>query len=493
MKFHPDGNLEEPGLLYRVRNFAHNNNGAYKRIPTLVDSLYAQLATGRVLGSGVVKPLSGSPRLYTGSTTKVYEANGAAGWTDRSGAVTFAATTWEFAAHGDYIVAANGASKLQVATSGNFADISDAPTGPKIIYSHANALVALGSSTNGAAWYRCKTADHTVWTPAGNNDAGSGTLYGGIGGALTAGGPWENLALAWKSRAMYAGIYVGNADPAQPSIRWQVVASDIGCVAQFAWIATEVGIVFVSERGIHLFNGNKPIDIDQKIRKTFMAEAMTNRGSIFCTMDEGANHVYIWIRPSGSSGCTAAYIWNWKTGEWGYTQEVADKTGLTIGDWKTPVRNVNYRDIATIGGFSTNSTETANLFWDDTNDRLLNLSGIVYTGANPSGDGFMRTGFLGRPDRDTTIVWVRPISDAFTTTDQDLTLNVIPLDALKNPWAVAPSAVTLSSDGRWDVVATARYFYLEITCGTDGGGPSIQRFQIGFHEADSTKIQVLDI
>lgn len=483
MLYWPDGDKTQPNVLFSAESVAHNNNGAYERVYAAQASGYAALTTGRVLGSAIVKNLTGTAKLYAGSTTKIYQADGAGGWTDRSGGTTFGATSWSFASFGDYVVAANGVSKLQAATTGNFADIADAPAA-KIVYPHANALVAFNISANTAAWYRSKTGDHTVWTPTASNDADFGFLGGGIGGPITAGGPWENLALAWKARAMYAGIYVGNGDPDQDVIRWQLVSSDVGCVSQFAWIATEVGIVFVSERGIMLFNGNKPFNIDDRIRKTFMADAMVNRSRIFCTLDEGNNHVYVWVSPSGANCCSTAYIWNYKTQEWGMLRTISDATAVTFRDPKTPVRNANYRDIVAIGGFATNTTETANLWFDDNNDRLINLAGTTYNSG--SGDGFLRTGRIGDPTRDTRLTRVHLVTDAYqglagTCT---LTVNTYP-DAVTA--GTSASSLTINHGQWFDVQLTARFFELQFTLSGTTGKTSVLKAVCEFEDAGPQK------
>lgn len=491
MRYAPDGNTTEPGVLREVYNFFPNNNGAYSRVPSAV-TLSAAHANGPSIGAAIVKNLAGTAKLYSGGATKVYQADGAGSWTDRSGGTTYGAITWDFCAFGDNVIAANGASKLQVATTANFADISNAPTGARIVFNHANGLIALGNSVDGAAWARCKSGDHTTWTKAANNDADAGTLYGGIGGPITAGGPWENLAIAWKARAMYGAVYAGNSDPDQPVIRWQTIATDIGCVAQFAWVPTEAGIVFVSERGVMLFNGNKPIPIDAEIRKTFMNEAMVNRASIHCTVDEGRNLVFIWVRPSGQSTCTSAYIWNYSTGRWGHLIELSNKTTQTISGSKTPLRNANYRDLVAIGGFATNTSETANVFFDLTYQGPINIAGPSYTSASPAGDGFIRTGLLGIPGIDTTLIRIIPVSDAYQIMATNVSVQVVAYDGAINQLD-SPAAVGMATYGEWDIYRTARYFEFQLTADTTSIAPSYQNFIIEYKRQGSDKVERMTI
>ena len=489
MRYAPDGDKSNPELLYQISNLYSNNNGALTRTPALVAATTTALTTGRVLGSGIVKNLAGTAKLYAGSTTKVYQANGTGGWTDRSGAVTFAATVWDFCAFGDSVIAANGASKVQAATTGNFADIAQAPTGAKIVFPHANALVALNTTADGAAWHRSVSGSSSTWTPAANNDADTGTLYGGIGGPIVAGGPWENLALAWKARSMYAARYVGASDPDQPVLDWQIVSTDVGCVSQFAHVSTEVGEVFVSERGIMLFNGNKPYNIDDDIRKTFMAEAMPNRSRIFCTLDEGNNQVYVWISPSGTDYCGQAYIWNYKTGLWGHLTDLSDKTALTIGLPRTPVRNANYQDLVAIGGFATNDQENANLFFEHTGDYLLALTGAVWLVND--GEILIRSGFLGRYEVDSTITRIHVISDAFTSLSS-LVCNVYMYTSDKLV-VTSTGSISLTNGAYFDVHKTARYFELQISSTASTTSLPIQRVVVEFYDVQTKKTSSLEL
>lgn len=403
MEYWPDGDPLKPGVLVEVREFAPDNNDEYVRVPSQAATGYTSLGAATCVGSAIVKNRAGTAKWFAGTPGAVYQSDGAGGWTDRSGGTSFAATTWDFCSFADNTIAANGASLLHVATTGAFSAIAGSPTGAKIIYVHKNAVVALGSTADPAAWARSVTGDHTNWTAAANNDADSGSLYGGIGGPIVAGCSFGNLAIAWKGAAMYAGVYVGNADPDAEVLKWEVVSDKYGCVAQFAHIETEVGLVFVSQRDIMLFNGGRPTSIADKIRKTWLKDAAGNRSRIFLTLDEANNHVYFWYSSSGASVCNRAMIWNYKTGKWGRISDI-DEGATSGGDARTPVRNANYHDFISLGG-STNSAEIANLYFDIV-ARPLNHAGSTYA----SSTGLMRTGFRGNPNSDTQVARVYAIA-----------------------------------------------------------------------------------
>jgi hypothetical protein len=267
---------------------------------------------------------------------------------------------------------------------------------------------------------------------------------------------------------MYAGTYVGNADPDQDVLRWQLVSGDVGCVGQWAWVSTDVGIVFVSERDIMLFNGSRPVSIADKVRRTFIAAAATNRSRIYLTHDEARNHVYVWISPSGQTYNTQAWVWNYRTDQWGRLATLNDSTGYSAGAGRVPVRNANYQDYVALGG-TTNTSEICNLFFDSSAHRLVNLASTSYTAS-----GLLKTGFFGRADRDTTLHRVHLISDQYTTYGNANTLLVNAYD----PGKVATQSLTVLSMGNsayWDVHNTARWFEMTVTSPAAAGTMSIAR------------------
>lgn len=85
-------------------------------------------------GAFTVRDDTGSVHIYAGTATKLYEFNIATlGWTDRSGAKTFAVPTdsyWSFTLYGDHVIANNivdGPYVLDMSAGGNFAALGGSP------------------------------------------------------------------------------------------------------------------------------------------------------------------------------------------------------------------------------------------------------------------------------------------------------------------------------------------------------------------------------
>lgn len=475
MDYFPDGDLYTPGSLFDVQDFAPNLNGAYERVRA-AESLTSTSANTIVpVASGVVKTASDTTRLYMADVHKIWQANGSGGWTDRSGSITsWGTVNADFAAFDEYILIANGLNKMGAATAnGSFSTVADAPLGARIMTVHANAVVLFKSTANKAGWYRSVTGDHTTFTATASNDADAGTLYGGVGGPITAATTFGNILVAWKARAMYGAVYVGNTDPDQPVLRWQTISSDVGCVAQHAWVATELGIVFVSERDILLFSGGKPVSIAQKVRKAFFAEAASQRSKIFLTHSEAQGQVFIWYASAGQTYCNRAFVWNYRRagspGEWGRINTLNDTDPVNIGAAVCPVRNANYEDLVTLG-FSTNTGRIANVFFGE--KLLANLSSSTL-----NTDGLLRTGLIGRPDGDSVLRRVHVLTDGYSALPTTPTLSALIYPPDKTA-VQTKTASSLTNGAWWDVPAPrGRYVELRATFPDDAGVVSIAGLQ----------------
>lgn len=483
MDYFPDGDLYTPGSLYDVQDFAPNNNGAYERIRAATPLTTNPARSIIPRAAGIVKTASGTTRLYMSDFEIVFQADGSGGWTHRTGTTSQGTLNGDFMAFGEYILFANGIQKMQAATAnGNFTEVADAPAA-QIGTIHANAVVLFNTSSNRAGWYRSATGDHTVFTATASNDADSGTLYGGVGGPITAATTFGNLLIAWKARAMYGAVYAGNTDPDQPVLRWQTISTDVGCVAQHAWVATDVGVVFVSERDIMLFSGGKPISIAQKVRKAFFSEAAAQRSKIFLTHSEAQGQVFIWYAPTGETYCTKAAVWNYRRmgmpGEWGRIHTLNDTDPTNIGAAVCPVRNANYEDLVAIGGLSTNSERIANVIYGE--KLLANLSSSTL-----NTDGLLRTGLIGRPDGDSVLRRVHVMTDGYAAlpTTPTLVAKVYPPDKSN---VQSKTASSLTNGAWWDIpTPRGRYVELQATFPSAAGVLSIadMRCEIQPYEPD---------
>lgn len=405
LDYAPDFPKNSPGIITAMAEWFPTVNDTYKQTPVPLTDNFSSPGP-EVTGSALVKTKSGQVLIYAGTGSKIYQGNGATSWTDRSGTSYSASDTWQFAQFGDITLAANGNDFIQQATGIAFSDIATSPKA-KIVFIHENGVIAANTSADPAGWYRSDTGDPTNWTATAANDVDSGTLAGGVGGPITAGTVLGNLAILWKSSAMYGGLFVGDVDE---KIRWQMISPKIGCVGINAFIETELGIIFVSERDVMLFDGSRPRSIADKIRKALITAINSNRKNVFLTHDEIERCVYIWYPTGSDTYPTRAIIYNYRTGKWGARTSVTSTTVSTTY-LRCPVQNSNYTDMVATGGIATNPFRQANFAWGSgAGGRLLNFAYQVGSATRPVAPS-MSTGYIGRPDQDSTLVRLRIINE----------------------------------------------------------------------------------
>jgi hypothetical protein len=221
---------------------------------------------------------------------------------------------------------------------------------------------------------------------------------------------------------MYGGRFVGDVDQ---KVRWDTLARGIGCCGQHAHISTEVGIIFVSNRDILLFDGSAPRSIADKVRKWFFGQlSPTQRANIWITHDELDRCIYIWYPPTGSTYPTTALAYNYHSQKWGVLSSISN-TGTTVSYIRCPVRGANYTDYAAVGGMISLNFISANVVFGTASGagRLLNFS-RSNTVATRSGAPAMTTGFVGQPDQDSRLdgFYIVPENDAWLLTPASATV-----------------------------------------------------------------------
>lgn len=376
LRFLPDlGEIQPPGphrKIFGCDGFFPTNRGGMARSFGATATAYTTAASGIVTGAAIVSKSDGTHRLFAGSNLKLEEADGAGAWTNRSSATYTTSTGWSFAQFGDDTIAVNGVNNPQISSTGAFASLSGSPPVAKIAVVQSN-IVLLFNINDGTArpdwWASSDQNDPRTWTAANTNYADKDRLYGGVGGPITAATVWQEEVIAFKRNAMYAGRFTRDIDKPW---NWRLVNSSIGCPSMFGHILTEVGLVFVTERDVMLYDGSPPRSIADDVRKTLFASIGANADTVQLSLDETNNTVWIWFTRSGSSVIDTAYFWNWKTGFWG--------AGNTFGG-KAPsstVRDASYSAFSESplsGG--TNSAGIANLIFDNADAKLYNMRGAL--------------------------------------------------------------------------------------------------------------------
>ena len=313
--FAPDADSTTAGVLTDCEHMIPALTGMVAApTPQVADGVAALGAECK--GAAVLTKMDGARRVIAGTAAALYELSGAS-WTDvsESGGYTVGADArWSLAQFGNDTIAANSADPLQKSTTGAFASIDGAPTA-KIVFTVKDFVMAMNTTSNADEWYCSAAFDAADWVTSIDTQCTKGRLVA-TNGAITAGARLGEYAIAYKSRSLYIGQYVG-----APAVwQWQQVSGgDAGCVGQEALCDIGGAHFFVGESGFYLFDGTRPVPVaDGQVRQWFLDYSDPNyRYRTKCVYDNQNDRVWIFYPAKGSSTCDSALVWHTKSKMWG--------------------------------------------------------------------------------------------------------------------------------------------------------------------------------
>lgn len=325
--FQPDLNPDTPGVMTECRHVIPYEQG-FLGAPTGTAANAAALAA-ECRGSKVITKLDETRRIFAGTQTKLYELAGTT-WTDRSaGGGSYTGSTdsrWVFAQFGDTTIATNLADNMQSSTTGAFAAIAAAPKA-KIAVSASNNFVIAFNTNDGTfgvspdRWWCCAQGDQTTWTPSVATGATTGRLVA-TPGQIQAAMPLGDYVIAYKSRGIYVGSFVGAANG---SWQWNLAADSslAGAVGVEAVCEISGGAHFlVGPDDFWIFDGtSRPIPVGQGIRDWFRQNvAQTYLYKTKCAFDAQRNIIWVsYVSTSNPTGAVndACLAFHLPTKKWG--------------------------------------------------------------------------------------------------------------------------------------------------------------------------------
>lgn len=332
--FLPDAEAATPGVITDCDQFIPFLNGM-QAAPSNVTPSGTPALVAPCTGAAVVTRLDGIRRIFAGTATRLYElAGGAWGDVTRGSGVYLGGpeTRWSFTQFGDATIAANRADTIQRSLSGVFSDIAGAPKA-EIVFSVGAFVMAL--NTNDGAekpngWHCSAAFVDTDWTPSISTQSTRGQLVASPG-PLTAGLRLGEYAVAYKSKSIYLGQYVGTP------VVWDwllVPGGEAGCVGKEAVCDIGGAHFFVGDDNIWVFDGTRPIPIaDGTVRQWFFDNSSPqNRFKTKCTFDRQNNVVWVFYPGIGSTVCDRALVYHVASKRWGR----ADRTIQAVVNFVAP-------------------------------------------------------------------------------------------------------------------------------------------------------------
>lgn len=356
LDYRPDTPTLSPTTLITAQFLLADKSGNYRTsYSATAVANWSTAFTQTPLSARMVQFSDGTPNVFFGSNSSIYEWNGStlSTVTRAAGGNYLADTThrWWFEQFGDSTIASNLNDNTQVRTSSSsgtqFADLSGAPKA-KFFLSQRGYLLACsyndGSAVlNGIKW--ATQGSTTSWTAATGNTAGNAILRE-TPGEIIAGAQIHDIVAIWKKNSMYIGRIIGGAG----TNVWEfnLLSPKIGCAGLDAWASTPVGIIFVSpNNGVYKFDGSVPVPIDQGIRNE-LYRGISTATQCKVSHDEASQTVFLWF--GSTSGCPIAYAYNYASNKWSepYVGSVLGNASFT--NMQCAIRDANYDDYIALGG-----------------------------------------------------------------------------------------------------------------------------------------------
>lgn len=340
--FAPDLESPTPGIITECNQMIPYRNGM-EGAPTNVTPSDVPALADECIGAAVLTKLDSSRRIIAGTTSRLYELISGS-WNDVSSATYTGGpdTRWSFCQFGDISFASNRTDDMQYSTAGTFAAVGSGAPKAEVVFSVGPFVMALNvnDGTEKPDGWHCSAAfDGLDWNESIATQSASGRLVDSPG-ALTAGLRLGDYAVAYKSKSIYLGQYVG-----APAVwDWILIpGGEAGCVGKEALCDIGGAHFFVGEDNIWLFDGSRPIPIaDNTVRQWFFDNSSpAARYKTKCVFDRQNNRVWMFFPSNSSDVCDQALVYHVITKQWGCGDREIQAAlnyvsgGVTYDTWNT--------------------------------------------------------------------------------------------------------------------------------------------------------------
>jgi hypothetical protein len=227
------------------------------------------------------------------------------------------ATTWSMDTWGEYLVACSNADgkiyewQLGFTTPTLAAAITNAPTSNKaILVTAERILFALGAGGNPRKVQWCDQENNTLWTPAGDNQAGDYELA--TPGTLLAGKRVKGVNLLFTDVDVHTAQYIG----APFVYGFEKAGSGCGLISAQSVAAIDTAAIWMSKSGFWIYDGYvKPLPSD--VSDYVFGNMNFNQASKVYSVHNSKFGEIWWYYPSSQSTENDSYVtFNYRENSW---------------------------------------------------------------------------------------------------------------------------------------------------------------------------------
>jgi len=247
------------------------------------------------------------------------------------------ATTWSMDTWGEYLIACSNADgklyewQLGFTTPTLAAAITNAPTGNKAVLVTAERIMfALGAGGNPRKVQWCDQENNTVWTPAGDNQAGDYELA--TPGTLLAGKRVKGVNLLFTDVDVHTAQYVG----APFVYGFEKAGSGCGLISAQSVAAIDTAAIWMSKAGFWIYDGYvKPLPSD--VSDYVFGNINFNQSSkVYAVHNSKFGEIW-WYYPSSGSNENDSYVtYNYRENHWNIGT-LARTAGTDAGVFANPL------------------------------------------------------------------------------------------------------------------------------------------------------------
>jgi hypothetical protein len=392
---------------------------------------------------------AGTTTLFAGGATKLFKFNSSTlGLTDVSKVGGYSSVNrWTFAQYGPSLIAANGASKLQVwslGTSTAFADIAAAAPAARFVTTIRDFVVAGNVVGEESTVYWSDLNDEADWTPSATSQSDSQVIAdGGDIRGITGG----EYGLVLLEKAISRMTYVG----APLFFQFDTIARNIGCYASSSIAQFGNLVFFLADDGFYMCDGQVVTPIGaEKIDRYFFTYADQSKIDEMSSSIDVIRKLIIW-QYTDIFAQKRLIIYNFQTKKW----SEAETTSTYVATLAQA--GVTLEGLDTFGTMDTIDTSFDSRIWAGGKFVLAGVKDakiITFTGANKS--GYVTTGDIGNGNQ-SIIMLAKPKVDTGSASV------AVASRALLNEVPSFGTAVAADSENRVSLRSGGKYHRIRVS------------------------------
>lgn len=255
---------------------------------------------GQVTGMHWLEKSDSSKTLMVIAGTKAYSNDLSPTFTDRTNAMTITAgNLFKSETFLDTAMFTNGVD-LPIQSTGTNFSLMTLPTNVTTVkwIKTFNAYTFIANVTDATGYQPSKLYWSDINSITSWNSANQAFISKNDGQSITGMEVLGDHLVIFKDRSIWLGFFTGDADV---PFQFQKTQSHVGCASGYSIQKTENALIFFSDDGVYLFDGNNSYKISDRVTATIQGYNQTKNSSMVSMYQKTKNRFYLSSFSSASS------------------------------------------------------------------------------------------------------------------------------------------------------------------------------------------------